>query len=65
MDPVHEGEFEYLFPESNFQSTHKQKEIWEKYIETSENYDNFSGGRLVYLAQLLYGHFGQRSTKFK
>jgi hypothetical protein len=35
-DPAHEGELKFLFPKSNFHSTHKQKEIWEKYLETLE-----------------------------
>jgi hypothetical protein len=54
VGPAHEVEIVFLFLESIFYSTQKSKEIWEKYLDTSENYETFLGGRLGYLTPLFY-----------
>jgi hypothetical protein len=50
----HAIEKEISFSLLNFQSTQKAKENREKYLDASEKYENFSGGRLEHLEELLY-----------
>jgi hypothetical protein len=52
--PTHEEGNEFQFSLFNFQSTQKLIENWGKYLEALEKYGIVSGGRLGYLAQLLY-----------